>query len=46
MEVLIKNQDKNNGKLCETKKKIEQGSIINKAKVNKVRVNVLLINSI
>ena len=32
MEVLIKNQNKNNGRLCDTKKKLEQGSIINETK--------------
>ena len=32
MEVLIKNQNKNNGRLCDTKKKLEQGSIINERK--------------
>ena len=45
MEVLIKNQHKNNGKLCDTKKKLEQGSIINDTKISKVKVNVILINS-
>ena len=44
--MLIKNQNKNNGKLCDTKKKLEQGSIINETKIIKVKVNVLLINSI
>ena len=44
--MLIKNQNKNNGKLCDTKKKLEQGSIINETKIIKVKLNVLLINSI
>ena len=43
---MIKNQNKNNGKLCDTKKKLEQGSIINETKIIKVKVNVLLINNI
>ena len=46
MEVLIKSQNKNNGKLCDTKKKLEQGNIINETKISSVKVNVLLINSI
>ena len=46
MEELIKNQDKNNVKLCDIKEKLEQGSIINETKIIKVKVNVLLINSI
>ena len=29
MEVLIRNQGKNDSKLCDAKKKLEQGSIIN-----------------
>ena len=47
MEVLIRNQGKNNSKLCDAKKKLEQGSIINEWKeISKVKVNVLLMNSI
>ena len=46
MEVLIKNQDKNNGKLCKTKKKLEKGGIINETKISKIKVNILLINSV
>ena len=46
MEVLIKNQDKNNGKLCDTNKKLGQESIINEKKISKIKVNVLLINII
>ena len=38
MEVLIKNKNKINSRLCDTKKKLE--------KVSKLKVNVLLINSI
>ena len=44
--MLIKNENKINGKLYDTKKKIEQGSIINETKISKAKVNVLLINSI
>ena len=44
--MLIKNQNKNNGKLCDTKKKLEQGGIINDTKIIKVKVNFPLINSI
>ena len=46
MEMLIKNQNKSNGRLCDTNKKLEQGSIINETKINKVKVNVPLINII
>ena len=46
MEGFLKNQDKNNGRLCDRKEKIEQGSIINEIKINKVKVNVYLINRI
>ena len=46
MEVLIKNQDRKRGKLCDIKKKSEQVSIISETKIRKVKVNVLLINSI
>ena len=46
IKVLIKNQDKKNGKLCDTKEKLEQESIIKETKMNKVKVNVLPINSI
>ena len=46
MEVLIKNRNKNNGRLYDSKKKLELGSIINETKISKVKVNVLLINSI
>ena len=50
MKVLIKNQNKSNviqrDRLCDTKKKLEQGSIVNETKINKVKVNVPLINSI
>ena len=46
MVVLIKNQGGNNDKLCDTKKQIEKVSIINKTKIIKVKVNVLLIKSI
>ena len=42
MEMLIKNQNKSNSRLCDTKKKVEQGSIIDKT--NKVKANVSLIN--
>ena len=45
MEVLIKNQNKGNDKLCDTKR-LEQGSIIDETKISKVKVNVVLINSI
>ena len=45
MEVLIKNQNKSNGRLCDTKKKLEQESIIKETKINKVKVNASLINS-
>ena len=44
--MLIKNQNKNNGKLYDAKKKLEQGNVIYKTKIVKVKVNVLLINSI
>ena len=44
MKVLFKNENKNDGELCDTKSKLEQGSIINEAKIS--RVNVLLINNI
>ena len=37
MKALIKNQDKNNGKLCDAKKKIEQVSIINETKISKCK---------
>ena len=38
MKALIKNQDKNNGKLCDAKKKkIEQLSIINETKISKCK---------
>ena len=43
--VLIKNQNNNNGRVCNTKK-INQGNVINKIEINKVKLNVLLINSI
>ena len=46
IKVLIKNQDKKNGKLCDTKEKLEQESIIKETKMNKVKVNTLPINSI
>ena len=46
IKVLIKNQDKKNGKLCDTKEKLEQESIIKETKMNKVKVNILPINSI
>ena len=46
IKVLIKNIDKKNGKLCDTKEKLEQESIINETKMNKVKVNILPINSI
>ena len=46
MNVLVKNQNKNNGKLCDTKKKLEKGSIINKTKISRVIVNIILINNI
>ena len=46
MKVLIKNQNKSNCKLRDTKKKLEQGSIINQTKISKAKVNVLLINSL
>ena len=46
IKVLIKNQDKKNGKLCHTKEKLEQESIIKETKMNKVKVNILPINSI
>ena len=46
MEMLIKNQNKSNGRLCDTNKKLEQGSIINETKINKLKVNVPLINII
>ena len=46
IKVLIKNQDKKNGKLCDAKKKLEQESIIKETKMNKVKVNILPINSI
>ena len=44
--MLIKNQNENNGKLYDTKRKLEPGSIIYETKIIKVKVNVLLINSI
>ena len=44
MEVLIKNQNKSNSRLCDTKKKVEQGSIIDKTNIYKVKANVSLIN--
>ena len=39
MKALIKNQDKNNGKLCDAKKKkkLEQLSIINETKISKCK---------
>ena len=46
IKVLIKNQDKKNGKLCDAKEKLEQESIIKETKMNKVKVNILPINSI
>ena len=46
MEGFLKNQNKNINRLCDRKEKIEQGSIINEIKINKVKVNVLLINRI
>ena len=46
IKVLIKNQDKKNGKLCDTKEKLEQESIIKETKMNKVKVNILPINCI
>ena len=33
------------GRLCDTKKNLEKGRIINETKINKVKVNVSLINS-
>ena len=44
-EGLIKNQNKNNSKVRDTKK-LEKGSTINETKFTKVKANVLLINSI
>ena len=32
--------------MCDTKKKLKQGNIINNIKISKVKVNVLQINSI
>ena len=43
MEVFIKNQNKDNGRLCDTKK---NSSIIKETKINKVKVSFLLTNSI
>ena len=40
-----KNQNKSKGRLYDAKKKIEQGSIVNEPKINKVKGNVPLINS-
>ena len=37
IKVLIKNQNKNNGRLCDTKKILKQWSIINETKINKVK---------
>ena len=41
-----KKTKKNDGRLCDAKKKLEQWSFINKTKTSKVKVNVLLINSL
>ena len=46
MQVMIKNQDKSNGKLHDTRKKTEQESIINETKLSKVKSDALLTNSI
>ena len=41
-----KKTKENDSRLCDTKKKFEQGSFINKTKTSRVKVNVLLINSL
>ena len=43
---LINNQIKSNGRLCDVKKNLEQGSIIKEINFNRVKVNVPLVNSI
>ena len=45
MEVLIKNQNNNSGRLCDTEKKLKEG-IISEIEISKVKLNVLLINNI
>ena len=46
IEALIKNENSNNGGLCDTEKKLKEGSIISEIEISKVKLNVLLINSI
>ena len=43
---MIKNQINNNGRSCDTKKKLKQGGTITKTKINMVKLNVLPINNI
>ena len=46
IEMMIKDQINDNGRSCETKKKLKQVSFANETKINKVKLNVLPINNI
>ena len=46
MEALIKNQNNNSGRLCDEEKKLKERTIITQIEINKVKLNVPLINSI
>ena len=46
IKTIIKNQNNNNGRSYTPKKKLKQGSIFNKTKISKIKLNVLPINNI